>query len=193
MTESSTALISDITLGSAAGNIPVLDGTAKLPSAVIPTSVSGGKVLQVVHTSLADATFSTASTSYTDITGMSVAITPSATTSKILLMVNLNYDMGSTTSFAAIKALRGATDLSVGTAASNRIQCAAWGSSYSNQSTTTRSMTFLDSPSSTSEQTYKLQVNLDGSTFYLNRTATDTDNTSFGRTISTLTVMEIGA
>jgi len=46
MTESSTALISDITLGSAAGNIPVLDGSAKLPSAVIPTSVSGeGKVI----------------------------------------------------------------------------------------------------------------------------------------------------
>ena len=154
---------------------------------------SGGKVLQVVHTSLTAATFSTTSTSFTDITGMTVAITPAATSSKVLLEVIINYDMGSTTSFAAFKALRDSTDLAVGASASSRVQCAAWGSSYDNQSITHRSMTFLDSPSSTSSLTYKMQVNLDGSTFYLNRAATDTNNTSFGRVISTMTATEIGA
>jgi len=36
-------------------------------------------------------------------------------------------------------------------------------------------------------------VQLDGGTFYFNRTNTDTDNTSFPRTISTITATEIGA
>jgi len=155
----------------------------------------GGKILQVVHTSVTAATFSTSSTTALDITGMTVDIQPSATTSKILLTAVVNFDMSATTAFAGFLAFRDSTaiDDGIGTGVSGRIACAAWGSSYSNQSIVNRSMTFLDEPSSTSTITYKLQVDIDAGTFYLNRSYTDTDNPSFGRTISTLTAMEVGA
>ena len=45
-----------------------------------------GSVLQVVQTVKTD-TFATTSTSFVDITGVSVAITPSSTSSKILIQV----------------------------------------------------------------------------------------------------------
>jgi len=155
----------------------------------------GGKILQVVHTSVTAATFSTSSTTALDITGMTVDIQPSATTSKILLTAVVNFDMSATTAFAGFLAFRDSTaiDDGIGTGVSGRIACAAWGSNYSNQSIVNRSMTFLDEPSSTSTITYKLQVDIDAGTFYLNRSYTDTDNPSFGRTISTLTAMEVGA
>jgi len=175
----------------ASGEFLKTDGSTNLSFA---SAAAGGKILQVVHTSVTAATFSTSSTSAVDITGMTLDITPAATSSKILLMAVVNFDMSATTAFAAFTALRdgSAVDNGIGDAAGSRIRCAAWGSSYSNQATVSRSMTFLDSPSSTSAVTYKLQVDLDAGTIYLNRSTTDTDNTSFGRTISTLTAMEVG-
>ena len=47
----------------------------------------GGKVLQVVSAAKTD-TFSSSSTSLVDITGLSVAITPSSTSNKVLIIVN---------------------------------------------------------------------------------------------------------
>jgi hypothetical protein len=175
----------------ASGEFLKTDGSTNLS---FGSAAAGGKILQVVHTSVTAATFSTSSTSAVDITGMTLDITPAATSSKILLMAVVNFDMSATTAFAAFTALRdgSAVDNGIGDAAGSRIRCAAWGSSYSNQATVSRSMTFLDSPSSTSAVTYKLQVDLDAGTIYLNRSTTDTDNTSFGRTISTLTAMEVG-
>ena len=185
------------TIGTAANNIVQLDGTAKLPavdgSQLTGISTGGGKVLQVQHTVVTAATFTTTSTSWTDLTGMTVSITPASTDSKILLTVNFSFDTSATTNFAAFKALRDSTNLSIGDAASNRVRCALWGASYSNQATANRSMTWLDSPSTTSATVYKLQIQMDGGTFYFNRTNTDTDNTSFPRTVSTITATEIGA
>ena len=57
----------------------------------MPTASQGlGKILQVVSTFKND-TFSTTSSSYVDVTGLSVAITPSATSSKILILSNKIY------------------------------------------------------------------------------------------------------
>ena len=53
------------------------------------------------------------------------------------------------------------------------------------------SLMYLDSPSTTSATTYKIQGNNNGNTCYLNRTNADTDNSSWGRFISTFTLMEI--
>ena len=183
-------------LGTSANNVVQLTAAAKLPAvdgSLLTNTTAGGKVLQIQHAVVTAATFTTGSTSFTDLTGMTISITPSATTSKILLTANFNFDTSATTHFAAFKALRGVTDLDVGDAASGRVRCALWGASYSNQATVNRSMTWLDSPSTTSATTYKLQIQMDGGTFYLNRTNTDTDNVSFPRTISTITATEIGA
>ena len=205
ITQTHSRMVSDVdagstyitgTLGTSANNVVQLTAASKLPAvdgSLLTGMSAGGKVLQTQHTVVTAATFTTTSTSWTDLTGMTVSITPATTGSKILLTVNFNFDTSATTNFAAFKALRDSTDLSVGDAAGSRYQCALWGASYSNQATVNKSMTWLDSPSTTSATVYKLQVRMDGGTFYFNRTNTDTDNTSFPRTISTITATEIGA
>ena len=57
--------------------------TVTLPAGV------GGKVLQVVQTVKSD-TFSTSSTTFTDVTGLSVSITPSSTSNKILILASIS-------------------------------------------------------------------------------------------------------
>ena len=53
-----------------------------------------------------------------------------------------------------------------------------------------QSMTFLDTPNTTSATTYKLQVRSpSGNTFYINEREGNSDY----RTISTITVMEVAA
>ena len=52
-------------------------------------------------------------------------------------------------------------------------------------------MHFLDSPSSTSALTYKLQGIARTGSFYINRTIYNTDNTASGRGTSAITLMEI--
>ena len=205
ITQAHSRMVSDVdagstylqgTLGTAANNVVQLTAAAKLPAvdgSLLTNVTAGGKVLQTQQTLVTAATFTTRSTSWTDLTGMTVSITPATTGSKILLTANFSFDTSSTTNFAAFKALRDSTDLSVGDAAGSRVQCALWGASYSNQATVNRSMTWLDSPSTTSATVYKLQIQMDAGTFYFNRTNTDTDNASFPRTISTITATEIGA
>ena len=56
-------------------------------------AAGGGKVLQLVTVQKTD-TFSTSSTSDTTVTGLTLNITPSATTSKILVMINLTACLG---------------------------------------------------------------------------------------------------
>jgi hypothetical protein len=70
-----------------------LDGTSgiTLPGSILnssgrPILNQTGAVLQVVQTTMTG-TFSTTSTSFTDLTGMSASITPSSTSSSILVLV----------------------------------------------------------------------------------------------------------
>ena len=56
----------------------------------------------------------------------------------------------------------------------------------------TLSNTFLDSPSSTSEQTYKIQFYCEGNTYYINGAGNDSGSTRV-TSPSTITVMEVSA
>lgn len=111
----------------------------------------GGKVLQVVQ-----ATYSTqvnvSTTTPTD-TGLSVTITPSATTSRILIMATHNgcgKDTGNTS--AAIRLMRGATNLGI---FANLISNNAAATTNINGAV---SFSYVDSPASTSALTYKTQI-----------------------------------
>ena len=171
----------------------IVDGavtSAKLASGV------GGKVLQVVSTPKTD-TFSTSSTSFTDITGLSVAITPSATSSKILVMMDVVGGSGANISMF-LRLMRNTTAIHVGTDVGNRIASTAGASDDpSNQFSMSMTGTVLDSPSSTSAVTYKVQMSTEGSgntgTCFINRSGEDTDSNQGGRYTSSITVMEIGA
>ena len=148
--------------------------------------------LQVVTASKTD-TFSTSSTSFTDITSLSVSITPSSASSKILIMAYISAQGTPGATVTQHRLVRGATAIAVGDAASSRTQASA--GLYSSVSDTTQQATivFLDSPATTSSTTYKCQMRVNGSTGYVNRTSSDTDNTNNARTISTITVMEVAA
>ena len=173
--------VSQIQNASLASGVP---SAAKLPA---------GSVLQVVSTTKTD-TFSTSSTSWTDITGLSVSITPTSSSSKILVMYSLMT--GETSSqFPLMRLVRGSTAIAVGDASGIRTQVSsvAWSSGAVNASDM-QSMNFLDSPATTSSTTYKIQtINTQPQTIYVNRSARDDNGSYEPRGVSTITVMEIAA
>jgi hypothetical protein len=114
----------------------------------------GGKVLQVVSATTTTAV-SIASTSATD-TGIAATITPTSATSKIMVIISAQYEVYRETSDAnaGAKLLRGATTLlDYGNTNFARVYTA--GTDSANM--VTSSVTYLDSPATTSATTYKLQ------------------------------------
>jgi hypothetical protein len=154
----------------------------------------GGKVLQVVSTNKTD-TYTLASTTFTDITGFSVSITPSSATSKIMVfaMVNFSGDFGAGSSH--IRLLRDSTAIAVGATAGSRTSLSAMDYPTDTGLFSSAPITILDTPATTSALTYKIQIrsNDGAGTAYVNRAETDNDNAAFGRGFSSITVMEIGA
>ena len=152
-----------------------------------------GSILQVVQTVKSD-TFSAAPNgTWTDITGLSLSITPTSTTNKILLIVSVAGGGSATT--PKIRVLRGSTPVGVGDTAGSRAS-ALMGTFYpvdTNQMVTFTNH-FFDSPSTTSSLTYKLQlINDNTQTVFINRSVSDGDAVVGTRTISTITAMEIVA
>jgi len=175
-----------------------LTGTQTVPRGTLPT----GSVLQVVNTFKSDTTSATSAATldtWVDITGMSVTITPSASTSKILILYTLNINAASGES-VAVQFLRGSTAVGNGDAASNRLVCFAdtrMAQTAGQFEMGIYSGTYLDSPSTTSSTTYKIQWRKpydNGNTaIYLNRSYDDSDNNDRPRGSSSITVMEIAA
>lgn len=143
------------------------------------------RVLQVVSTTKTDS-FSTASTSYVDITGLSVTITPSSTSSQILVLTGVAMS-GDNSGRMAIQLKRGSTDIAISTgfAGTNQTSC-SFDTIYMSQYV---SIAHLDSPATTSATTYKFQAKVAAGTGYINA---QHGATTHGN-VSTLTVMEISA
>lgn len=158
----------------------------KLASASMPI----GSVLQVVSASKSD-TFSTSSTSFTDITGLSLSITPKFTTSKILVFMAVQV---STNGIDApmVQMVRNSTAIGIGDARGSRTRNTSQGIFSSNSVSSLTGIT-LDSPSTTSATTYKLQTRIDSSTAYINTQSATADGTYHGTNYSTIMVMEIAA
>ena len=162
---------------------------------------SFGKILQVVSATKTDTfTLSSSDGTFTDVTGLSVSITPTSTSSKIFITANVN--ISGSNRYAAIKVLRDSTAIGIGDAASSRTRVAV--SSHRNESATNdhhimhnSSTSFLDSPNTTSATTYKIQIAntyaAGGYTVYINRGSTDANSDYAHRGASTITVMEVSA
>jgi hypothetical protein len=180
-----------ITLGDSGDTFTVPSG-ATIVNSGTATGFGGGKVLQVVETRKIDTFSTTTSASTVDITGLSVSITPSATSSKILVFGQLNS--GTTTGDGAYRLYRDSTSLGQGTDGSGSpiSGITGLGQHRSQYELATGSFVYLDSPSSTSSLTYKISVFKRGTVaFYINRTTTE--GTEPERVSSSITVMEIGA
>jgi len=158
-------------------------------------AAAGGKIGQVVQTQITgQVDISSSSAVYADVTGLTVDITPVATSSKVLVMVTVNvgYDTGS----IVFRLMRDSTAIAVGDAASNRAQCTfgtRTASSPYGLDVVNMKESWLDSPSSTSALTYKLQTHATGytETIRVNSTNDDSDVVYSFRPVSTITVMEI--
>jgi hypothetical protein len=160
-----------------------------LAKARLPT----GSVLQVVSTTKTD-TFSTSSTSFTDITGLSATITPTSATSKILIQVAITYG-GSANAYSSSRLVRDSTAIALGSASGSRISASFTTASNDASRPRWAGITFLDSPATTSSTTYKVQLIVNsGQSVKINTSNEDEDSASTGiRTVSTITVMEIAA
>ena len=153
-------------------------------------AVTGAKVGQVLQSYKTD-TFSSSSTSFVDITTLSVSITPTSATSKILVT---GYVTGNGVPGAGdimVQIVRGATAIGNADAAGSR--SVGYGFNNAGQGLIQANFMYLDSPSTTSATTYKIQgrLNAGSGTWYVNRTITDTDNAGYPRVTSAITVMEV--
>ena len=162
-----------------------LSSVTSLPAGV------GGKVLQVLQAVKTD-TVSTTSQSFADLTGMTQAITPSSSSSKILITFDGNFSaFTQSTNGQAVdfKLVRDSTDIYIGDAASNRSRTSTNFRPEGNgqYDVNPAKLVFLDSPSTTSATTYKIQWRcINGITVKLN----DYEGTG---SFSSLTLVEIGA
>lgn len=154
----------------------------------VTISGSGQIIKQVVQAVKTD-TFSWASGSFTDITGMSVSITPTNASNKILILVNCPVSTSSADA-VDLRLVRNSTAICIGDAASVRIQASVSGL-FQSDVTSPCSIMFLDAPATTSATTYKIQGFLSTGTGYGNRSSSDNDNTAHYRLASTITVMEV--
>ena len=148
----------------------------------LPSGIDTGKIGQVISTNKKN-TFNTSSTSYVDVTGLSLSITPSATSSKVFILVNLSL---SSSAQAFYNIVRDSTNIAQPTSAGTHQATggvffnAGDGFSYTNSSV-------LDSPNTTSATTYKIQMKIAGANSTINKRYSDT----FIACVSTITAMEI--
>jgi hypothetical protein len=145
--------------------------------AVTIAKASGfGKIGQVVQT-VSSSKIASTSTSFTDV--LTVAITPTATSSKVLIQFVGSFGNGGEDIDAFYQILRDSTALQVPYHIGDAdIQQTRSNNSYS--------CTLLDSPSSTSEITYKMQFKTSSNEIFLNRNGAN-DQCGF----TTFTVMEV--
>ena len=158
------------------------------------TNPKAGNILQVVSTTKTD-TASSTSSSFADITGMAVTITPSSTSSKIYLTSYAHFGINDSRYSIYLKFTGGNTasyigDSGTGVECANHIRMSYQNSIYEQKSSV---LMYLDSPSTTSAITYQMQWAVQSSqTAYINRSHADSDSDR-GRTASTLTAMEVAA
>ena len=153
-----------------------------------------GKILQVVSATKTN-TFTTTSTSFTTITGLSATITPSSTNSKILVTAQVAHSMAAAnTVFGHFRLSGGNSSVYVGDSSGSRIR-AVFGGIATNSLTgnlLSESVVFLDSPSTTSATTYSVECRgTGGDTVFVKRSSGDADTANVTRGASSITVMEV--
>jgi hypothetical protein len=156
----------------------------------------GSNVVQTVKTDV----FTTSSSSFTTVTGMSVTITPTSATSKILLIGQV-FVSGPVDAVigAHVRFAGGNSGTYVGDADGSRIQAvgglgptfttnfAAWNLALP------IAMVYLDSPGTASPVTYSVEMRSNSGTATFNRSGSDPNNSGNARTASSITVIEVAA
>ena len=156
--------------------------------------IGGGKVGQVVQTHFTTQS-QMSSSSFAAISGCTVDITPSATSSKVFVMISLCSGVNGA-SYGFFKLYRDSTVIGSGSDSSNRIGCNFSISQNDGDNTSDGvkqvNYQYLDSPSSTSALTYTVQAStFNNSTITYNKTPDNSDNGRTAQGSSTITVLEV--
>ena len=179
--------------GISVGGLPdgIVDTDMIAANAVTATKRGPGSILQVVQTTKTDV-FTTNTTSYSDITGMSATITTTGS-NKVLVMVQQQIVGGD--AGTGIKIVRGSTDIFLADAAGSRARHTMTGT-YDGENTysggTACFICYLDTPGA-GTHTYKVQCMTRGGPIYINRTSRDSDDTNASRSTSSITLQEVAA
>ena len=147
----------------------------------------GGKVLQVVQATYSTST-TIASSTFTD-TGLSVSITPSLTTSKVLVIGSQSLFLQRSAKLigGGLQLVRGATSImdQAGSLTSGvYLEGTGLTDAYLGS---VNPINYLDSPATTSATTYKVQAKVN------NTTNSGSVVAQYGSIVSTLIALEIGA
>ena len=154
----------------------------------IPTAV-----LQVLSTAKTD-TFTTSSATFVDVTGLTVAITPTSASNKVLIVAQISHGIGEASPYGHFKLNGGNSSTYVGDAAGSRIRAVFGGyAGFDGENfLSSSSIVFLDSPATTSATTYAVQVRAGtAGSVIINASSTDSDNASVTRGASSITVFEV--
>jgi len=196
-------LILDGTTGIVANNIAantITSAQIASGSRIAFGNMPAGSVLQVAQAFKTNV-FSLTSQSFIDVTGLTVSITPTASSSKILLMMNVAFSARTTQDslYAAFGKNSSVITATIGDADSSRPRAtlasfpgdASGVNNYQAQAT----QMYLDSPGTTSPITYSVMMRTaNGNTMYVNKTYSDRDSTNYdGRWTSSIIVMEVAA
>lgn len=151
------------------------------------------KILQLISTTKTDTYTHSSGITFTNVTGLSAAITPSQVSSKVLIMVDVN--VGGNNGGTYVKVTGGNAASWVGASPSNRTAAALAVPAIGANQMQVAAGYYLDSPATTSAITYQVQIAASNNvtTTYVNRSADDTDNNQHPRSTSTITVMEVSA
>jgi len=168
--------------------------TGTIPSGNIATSslaaAATGKILQVVQGFLN--TSATISANSFQPTGLTLNITPSASSSKIYLMATVSLG-GSTADYnQGLAFFRDSTQIGSASDDGNREGVQSMTRVINTSGYPNSSLVFLDTPSSTSQITYTVKLfGESGATHYINRTGQDADQTHKFRSASSIVAMEV--
>ena len=179
--------------GVSVGGLPdgIVDTDMLAAGAVTAAKRGAGAILQVVQTEKGD-TFSFTPSSTPEFgTVMSATITPSSTSSKILVVYTMNARSSATNAGHGTRVLRGSTAIGIGDTNGSRTRV-GMGSFFNSSDYRNRCITqvILDSPSTTSATTYNLQIGGEsGSAYVVN--AGNSDSSAYSQSCTHLTLLEV--
>lgn len=153
---------------------------------------AAGSVINISSVVKTDTYTHSSGTTFTDITDLSITVTPQSTSSKFLIVAMLNVGTNTgTNNWAAIKAVRNSTDIGIGDAAGSRVRATASADPTDLNNVVPVTVVVQDAPATVSSTTYKLQIASQAAgESYINRTGSDTDSGVSTRTASTMLLIE---
>ena len=190
--------------GLAVGGLPdgIVDTDMLAAGAVTGVKQGNGSIVQVTQTvNSAQASEAVSDSTFEDISGLSVSITPTTTTNNIL--VSYKVAMASTKGLynTFIRIVRDSTAIGIGDATDSRPRVTTYHptgpTAWNDYEVIHHSNMFLDNPVGFNlgdSLTYKLQwTDSYSQTFYLNRSINNGDGKYYPTQISQITVMEVVA